>query len=219
MTAKNLLILLIIGLLFIGSISPVVAQSELPGEELALPQTLEELEERIEGVLIETNTPGAAVVLASNEEVFWVGALGMADVKEERPVTQETMFRVGSISKTFVGLTLLDMQERGALSLDDPLEELIPDFSPENPWGDKNPLLLAHLLEHTAGFDDMSFREYVLSDPDITLEEAFQVNPRTMELRWAPGKHASYSNVGPSVAAYAIMKPSLLVRSYPVFSR
>ncbi len=193
--------------LLLTSITPLMAQEDPSGEK-DVPQTLEQLEERIKEVLAKTNTPGAAVVLASKEEVFWVGALGMADLKEKRPVTQETMFRVGSISKSFVGLTLLELQERGVLSLDDPLQELVPDFFPENPWEDTNPLLLSHLLEHTAGFDDMSFREYVLSEPDITLEEAFQVNPRTMELRWPPGKHASYSNVGPSVAAYSVEKAS-----------
>lgn len=206
---KKSFLALLLTLFLLWTCLPSLMAQEASSKERPVPQTLEELERRIEEILEETNTPGAALVLVSREEVFWVGAFGLADLKEERPVTQETMFRVGSISKSFVGLTLLEMEERGVLSLDDSLEELVPDFLPEeNPWEDTNPLRLAHLLEHTAGFDDMSFREYILSDPDITLEEAFQVNPRTMELRWPPGKHASYSNVGPSVAAYAAEKAS-----------
>lgn len=202
-TSLLITLLLLLAILFTGIAPAVQAAQE---EEETVPQSLEELESRIEKVLYETNTPGAAVVLTTSEEVLWVGAMGIADLEEKRPVTEETMFRVGSVSKSFVGLAMLQLQERGLLNLEDPLGELVPELSKDNPWEDTNPVRLVHLLEHTAGYDDMSLGEYVLSDPDIILEEALKINPGTREVRWSPGRHASYSNVGPSVAAHAAEK-------------
>ncbi len=161
-TSLLITLLLLLAILFTGIAPAVQAAQE---EEETVPQSLEELESRIEKVLYETNTPGAAVVLTTSEEVLWVGAMGIADLEleEERPVTEETMFRVGSVSKSFVGLAMLQLQERGLLNLEDPLGELVPELSKDNPWEDTNPVRLVHLLEHTAGYDDMSLGEYVLS--------------------------------------------------------
>ena len=200
----GVIILLLLPLLLFTGVAPAAPVALAAREkENSIPQTLEELETRIKEVLSETNTPGAAVVLTSKDEVLWIGAMGIADVEEERPVTEETMFRVGSISKSFTGLTMLKLQEKGLLKLEDPLGELVPGLSEDNPWEDTNPLRLVHLLEHTAGYDDMSLRESVISDPDITLEKALKINPGNREVRWTPGKHASYSNIGPAVAAHA----------------
>ncbi len=181
------------------SISGLVMAS-VPAEN-KIPQTISELEEKIMQVLKETNTPGAAVVLTTSDEILWTGALGVADVGNEVAVTSNTMFRVGSVSKSFIGLTLLALEEEGMLDLNDSLRELIPEVEFNNQWEESHPVLLAHLLEHTSGFDDMSLKEYAISDPEITLEEAFMINADNKESRWPPGRHTSYSNVAPSVAA------------------
>lgn len=208
-TSKKIMTVLLIMMLAAAALvvwAAIFLPPAAQAEEEPPPKTLEELEFRIKEVLSETNTPGAAVVLTSKDEILWIGSLGFADVEKEKPVTEETMFRVGSISKSLVGLTLLRLHEKNLLDLNDPLKELAPELSTDNPWKETSPVRLIHLLEHTAGYDDMSLREYAISDPHITLEEALNVNPRTRESRWTPGKHASYSNVGPSTAAYAAEK-------------
>jgi hypothetical protein len=63
-----------------------------------------------------------------------------------------------------------------------------------------------HLLEHTAGFDDLAIHEYVSRSPDITLREALAINPDSRTVRWRPGMYYSYSNAGPPVAAHILQK-------------
>ncbi len=70
------------------------------------------------------------------------------------------MFRVGSITKGFVALSALQLAERGKLSLDEKVSDVAPEIPVVNPWAATNPVTLAQLLEHTAGFDDFSLAEF-----------------------------------------------------------
>src|SRR5690349_850536 len=71
------------------------------------PATIADLRDATEAVLHETRTPGAAVVIVSRDKVEWMAGLGKADVVANKPVTPETLFRIGSISKSFAALAAL----------------------------------------------------------------------------------------------------------------
>jgi len=79
--------------------------------ELPHPKTLEDLQAAMKKVLDEEHVPGAGVALVVNGEVLWCGGIGKADIAANRGVGCDTEFRVGSISKTFVALALLKLQE------------------------------------------------------------------------------------------------------------
>ena len=176
----------------------VIDANELPA------QTVEELETRINSILNKNNTPGFIGAIVIADETTWTASLGMADRSARRPVTDTTPFRVGSISKTMISLAALILEERGVLSLDTVLHHLIPEVGIDNSWADTDPIRLVHVLEHTAGFDDIHLREYAASDPDIRLLDAIQFNTTSRSARWRPGTHMSYSNIGPTIGAYAI---------------
>ena len=176
----------------------VIDANELPA------QTVEELETRINSILNKNNTPGFIGAIVIADETTWTASLGMADRSARRPVTDTTPFRVGSISKTMISLAALILEERGVLSLDTVLHHLIPEVGIDNSWADTDPIRLVHVLEHTAGFDDIHLREYAASDPDIRLLDAIQFNTTSRSARWRPGTHMSYSNIGPAIAGYAI---------------
>jgi CubicO group peptidase (beta-lactamase class C family) len=82
-------------------------------EDLPHPKSVEELKKAIQDVLDKEHVPGAGVALVSNGELLWCGGIGKADLTTNRDVTCDTEFRVGSISKTFVALALLKLQEEG----------------------------------------------------------------------------------------------------------
>src|SRR6185436_2534655 len=63
---------------------------------------------------------------------------------------------------------------------------------------------LVHVLEHTAGFDDIHFRDYAFSDPNVTTRGGIEFNTTSRIVRWPPGTRMAYSNMGPAVAALAI---------------
>lgn len=175
----------------------------------AEPTELEALLVAIEAVLEETGVPGVGLALVGGDGVDgdrfeWTGGVGVEDRATGTPVGPGTLFRMGSVSKSFVSLAVLQLVEEGAIGLDDPVRSLIPEVELENPWEESEPVRVVHLLEHTAGFDDMHLPEYALRDPEITLREGLAFHPDSRVTRWPPGLHFSYSNSGPAVAAYLV---------------
>ena len=174
--------------------------------ETAIPRTLAELEQQVKAIMAKNDTPGAGIALVSRDEILLVAGFGTADIATGKAVDTDTLFRIGSISKSFVSLAVLQLQEQGKLSLDDTLRELAPEIAFTNPWEESDPVRLVHLLEHTTGFEDIHFREFAYNHPTISLQDALAYNPASRTARWPPGTHMSYSNSGPVAAAYVVEK-------------
>jgi CubicO group peptidase (beta-lactamase class C family) len=171
-------------------------------EDEPAPRSLEELQQRIQAVLEETKTPGIGLALVNRDGTEWVGGIGLADVASGRPATADTLFRIGSVSKMFVALSVLALVEDGRLSLDDTAASRAPEVQFSNPWEDSDPVRVVHLLEHTAGFDDISLREYADNrEPPIPLAEGLALRPASRTSRWRPGTRHAYCNAGPAFAA------------------
>ena len=179
----------------------------LPGQAAAQPQpaeaALRALDESIQHTLQRAGVPGAAVVIIEGGRLVLERYYGVADQVTRRPVTAETVFRAGSISKTFTAMAALALAEDGRLSLQAPLAELLPEWRHDNPWAATHPVRLEHLLEHTAGLDDVRYRHYLIDNATMPLREAVPVfGP--YGVRWRPGDGTAYSNAGPLVAGRAI---------------
>jgi CubicO group peptidase (beta-lactamase class C family) len=172
--------------------------------------SIEELKTTVSAILKKYKVPGVGIALVTRDSVVWTGGVGKADLAMNRDVTADTMFRVGSITKGFVALSALQLAERGKLNLDEKVADVAPEIPVVNPWEATNPVTLAHLLEHTAGFDDFSLAEFY--DFDSSPE-----NPRQLlwtlthfrgpeHVRWMPGSRMSYSNPGYGLAGYIVEK-------------
>ena len=182
----------------------VYAQGE---QDTIVPETIDELLAAIDDVLEETGTPGAALVVFNEDGPEYVGALGKADVENDIDADADTLFRIGSTSKMFVALSVLQLVEEGRLSLDDKLADLAPEIRFENRWEATHPVRVGHLLEHTTGWDDIHLPEYAHNDPTpVTLKEGLDFHPHSRRSRWQPGTRSSYCNAGPPVAAYIVQK-------------
>ena len=90
--------------------------------------------------------PGAAVIVTDDGKVVYEGAQGLADIAANRPITAQTVFRMGSITKQFSAAIMLQLAADGKLSLDDKLSKFLPDFP--KPGADAT---VAQLLNHTVG--------------------------------------------------------------------
>lgn len=171
------------------------------------PRNFTELQTAIEKVLKETNTPGMGIAIVSSEKTEWVAGLGWADVAAKKPATAQTLFRIFSTSKGFAALAALKLQEEGKLKLNDTLKQCVPDLYFENPWESTDPVRLVHLMEHTAGFPDMSSAELSANDPKpSTLDQALAFAPKNRVVQWRPGSRAAYSNISPALLAAVIEK-------------
>ncbi|MCT4638878.1 MAG: beta-lactamase family protein [Bacteroidales bacterium] len=170
---------------------------------------LNELQNSIQQVLTKTNTPGAGIVIISDNEIILSRGFGKADIEKDIDVDENTMFRLGSISKLFVGLAILKLQEEGQLSLKDTVSKLIPDIEIDNPWRDSHPIRIENLLEHTSGLDDWSLAELGYNNPKpLTLKESLEYYPKARVAKYVPGTRIKYSNLGVSIAAYIVERVS-----------
>jgi CubicO group peptidase (beta-lactamase class C family) len=176
--------------------------------ELPHPKTLPELQKAMKDVVDKVHLPGAGVALVSNGELLWCGGFGKADLASGRDITCDTEFRVGSISKSFVALALLKLQEEGKINLEARLQDVAPEVPVKNRWESTNPVRIVNLLEHTAGFDDMQASEvYNFKDPyNYSLLEVFKRFQEPQDVRWPPSTRMSYSNPGYGIAGYLIEK-------------
>src|SRR5437879_10874270 len=145
--------------------------------ELSHPKTLQELQQAMKEVLENGHVPGAGVALVANGVVLWCGGIGDADIATKRAVNCDTEFRVGSISKTFVALALLKLQEEGRINLYARLQDVAPEIPFKNRREAMHPVRIVNLLEHTAGLDDMEPREVckVHNRSEFPLRELFTV--------------------------------------------
>ena len=191
-----------IGVLFL--LSAATAFPEIPSQAPA-PKTIADLRLQIETILKDTGTPGAGIALVGRGGPIWVAGIGLADVAQNRTATEDTLFPIGSISKSFVALSVLKLQQEGRLNLQDTLRARAPDVEFANPWEATNPIRIVHLLEHTTGWDDSTPHEGEW-DPasEIARREGMAFYPPSRTSRWRPGTSFSYSNLGPGVAAYIV---------------
>lgn len=176
------------------------------GDSRAAPQTpasLEALDAAVGEILVDARVPGAALVVIENGRIVFSRNYGVSDLSTRAPVVDDTVFRAGSISKSFTSIGVMTLVEEGRLSLEAEVATLLPDLAIRNPWRASDPVRLVHLLEHTAGLDDIAFRHYLLEGRDIPLSEAVDLYG-PYRSRWRPGTRTSYSNAGPIMAGRVI---------------
>jgi CubicO group peptidase (beta-lactamase class C family)/cytochrome b561 len=171
------------------------------------PQTLEELKVAIEKIRTESNTPAVGIALVGKDGPLWIAGLGEADIEQHTPADENTLFRIGSVSKIFAALAVLKLQQEGKLNLNDKVRDLVPEIQFENQWEESHPVRIAHLLEHTTGWDDIHLAEYAYSAPDtMSTKEGLDYHPDSRKSRWIPGTRYAYCNTGAAVVAYIVEK-------------
>ena len=150
--------------------------------------------------------PGAAVALVQGGEVLHLGGYGLADLASGRPVSpQETLFRTGSVSKVFTATAVMQLVEQGRLDLHADVNQYltglqIPPTFPE-------PITLAHLLTHTAGFEDWAFGHYARSPAGLTGLGTFLARHQPARI-FPPGEVSAYSNYGAALAGHLVERAS-----------
>ena len=168
--------------------------------------SFESLKLEIDSIMETKNIPGAQLAIVSKDSVIWKHNFGYSDLENKTLVNDHTMFRIGSVTKSFIALTAMTLVEEGKLKLSDNVKQLAPEIPYRNKWSKTHPVQIVHLLEHTAGFDDMHMVEYATQGKDWTTLQGLQFHPDSRTSRWKPGMHMSYCNGGPPMTAFVIEK-------------
>jgi CubicO group peptidase (beta-lactamase class C family) len=147
----------------------------------------------------------AAVVVG--EEVVWAKGYGWADVQLGVPATVSTIYRTGSISKSFTALAMMILADQGVLSPDDPVERYLPQVNGLQDRPDSAPsITLRRLASHTAGIIREPELEDAASGPIETWEEKILASIGTTRFIDMPGAKYSYSNIGYGTLGLAISR-------------
>ncbi|MCK8494735.1 beta-lactamase family protein [Spirosoma sp. RP8] len=194
------LTLLLTGLLLLISCEGTIAQSSGP----AIP--FNKLTYQIDSIQKVEKIPGLQVLVFTKDSLLYQRNAGLRNLKTKAPVTAQTLFPVASVTKSMVAVAALMLVQQGKLSLTDEVKKLAPEIEFHNPWEATDPVRVAHLLEHTAGFDDWSMKAYAYNSPTITLQEGLTIAPQSRQSRWRPGTFMAYSNADPPVVARIIEK-------------
>jgi CubicO group peptidase (beta-lactamase class C family) len=156
--------------------------------------------------VIESYTPNhafmGAVLVARGADVLLSKGYGFANLEWDVPNTPATKFRLGSITKQFTAASILLLQDRGKLNVQDPVKKYMPDAPPA--W-DK--ITIYHLLTHTSGIPSFTgFPEYPKWEPFATTPAEAVARFRDKPLEFAPGEKWKYSNSGFVLLGYLIEK-------------
>lgn len=141
---------------------------------------------------------GAGVVLVRDGRIVAHHEHGLADRDRGVPITPQTIYHYGSITKTLTAIAIMQLRDRGRLTLDDPITRYVPELRQvHNPFGSVDAITLRMLMSHSAGFQDPTW-PYKQGKPwepfePTTWNQLVAMMPY-QEIAFQPGSRYSYSN-------------------------
>jgi len=190
---------------------------EIDGRASLPPGWLSDFEEFAQNLVTTNGIPGLTLSIAQHGRVLYEKAFGYRDVERGLAATPETVFGLGSVSKNFTAVAIMQLQDAGKLSVGDPVVKWMPELGGSR-FADWQGMTLHHLLSHSSGLpSDFAalnmFTSYLMKEPDLQ-RLGWQLDPSTMraidtyeelleflsesdfELLAPPGRVFSYSNEG-----------------------
>jgi CubicO group peptidase (beta-lactamase class C family) len=157
-----------------------------------------EIDSVISGLMKTYFVPGAAIALVKDGQVIYTKGYGYRDVGAKLPVTDKTVFSIGSVTKSFTALGILQLVDAGKIKLDDPVVKYVPEFKLADPDATKW-ILIRHILAQDSGIPSTDRLE--VESRAAIISDAAQVKPTA-----APGKLWQYANINYVLAGAVIEK-------------
>jgi CubicO group peptidase (beta-lactamase class C family)/D-alanyl-D-alanine dipeptidase len=187
-------------LILVGLPCPALSQATVapPERYAAAAQALERL---ITHEVSDKGMPALSVALVDDQTVVWAKGFGNADPKQKTPATADTVYRVGSVSKLFTDIGIMQLVERGVLDLDAPVTRYLPEFKPENPF-DK-PITLRQMMAHRSGLVREPPVGHYFDPTNPTLAQTV-ASLNATRLVYAPESRIKYSNAAIATVGYVL---------------
>lgn len=163
------------------------------------------------------DSPGAALGIFKDGRIIYARGYGMANLEYNIPITSQSVFRVGSVSKQFTAMCIALLAEQGKISLDDDIRKYLPEM-PEF----DTPVTIRHMIHHTSGVRGYLILQGLAGRSGgyfYTSQDVVDLFSRQKELNFKPGDEYSYSNSGyfllaEIVARVSGMKTSEFAKKY-----
>jgi CubicO group peptidase (beta-lactamase class C family)/D-alanyl-D-alanine dipeptidase len=162
-----------------------------------------ELERLIAYEIQNKKLPALSIALVDDQEIVWARGFGFEDPDNKIPATAETVYRVGSVSKLFTDIAIMQLVEAGALDLDAPVTKYLPDFQPRNPFN--KAITLRQLMSHRSGLVREPPMGNYFDDTAPSLAQTIQ-SLNSTALVYEPEKRIKYSNAAIATVGYVLEK-------------
>ncbi len=162
---------------------------------------IQELKSIINQEMTDNSIPSITITLVKGDQVVWSSAFGYSDQVTQKPASLNTVYRVGSISKLFTAIAIMQRVESGVLDLDMPINSLLENFAVENPYDKK--ITVRHLITHRSGLvrEPPIGSYFDATEPGLSQTVA-SINKT--KLVYEPGSKTKYSNAGVAVLGYML---------------
>jgi CubicO group peptidase (beta-lactamase class C family)/D-alanyl-D-alanine dipeptidase len=190
-----------VGLAAVLSVAACAADSGSVGPRSDYAEVVAAVDAFIQHEMDAKNLPALSIALVDDQEIVWAQGYGYADPADSVPATANTVYRVGSVSKLFTDIGIMQLVERGELDLDAPVTTYLPDFRPENPF--QPAITLRQLMSHRAGL----VREPPIGhyfDPDEPSLAETVASLSSTRLAYEPATTLKYSNAGIATVGYVL---------------
>jgi CubicO group peptidase (beta-lactamase class C family)/D-alanyl-D-alanine dipeptidase len=162
---------------------------------------IEALERFITHEMADKDLPALSIALVDDQQIVWSTGFGFADPVKKVPATAETVYRVGSVSKLFTDIAVMQLVEQGKLDLDAPVTRYVPGFKPRNPFG--KAITLRQLMSHRSGLVREPPVGHYFDPSDPTLADTIASLNKT-SLVYAPESRTKYSNAAIATVGYVL---------------
>ena len=172
----------------------------------AISAPLRELLHDIHSAQNDAINSGAVILLMDKERVLLNVHTGKPNWKDKKTLSNDHMFRIGSISKSFAAVLAMRMQQAGKLDIRLPFNHYVHKTFINNSFSDV-PITIEQLMEHTAGLAGLSTAEWSYNESnELTVEQTLLLKKGNHKTHWQPGLHHSYTNAGYGLLGLALEK-------------
>jgi CubicO group peptidase (beta-lactamase class C family) len=193
-----------------NSISPKLQYEYIrPGLSPGMCSVFDKYRQYFPEVMVKDKIPGLSIAYVDRDGILWAAGFGYTDYNRKTPVTTDTLFSIGSISKTITTVAIMVAVQDGLLDLDIPIIEYWPEFTVNSRF-EENPekkITFRHLLNHTSGIATSAPVGNIVAPSYGSLEDKVLSVSDTW-LRDKVGERFSYSNLGYELIAYIIQVQS-----------
>ena len=156
---------------------------------------------------------GLSIALVDDQKIVWAKGFGYADKAKKKPAASETVYRVGSISRLFTGIAVMQLAEQGKIDIDWPLKTYLPEFSIRTRYPDADPITPRSVMTHHSGLPTTFLKGMWTRNPDRIpgLRKSYTelVYKITDEYTTSPPNFIfSYSELGMSLLGHMVEKVS-----------
>ena len=236
MKRSTLFLLLILPTSLIGRWNPLLLGRE-PKQSTPIAQRegfrSHDLDQKLSEIAARKHLPGFAVAVVGKNEVLFQKGYGFSDIERKVPYEPQSLQNVGSVSKTLIGISLMQLVEQGKIKLDDDINTYLP-FKVINPYFPEDRITIRHLATHTSTLKDTNdfwLKDYLVADPTQLSRPGMAKAPvlragntrmpadqfiknlvakegawyrKSNFLKQKPGTTFEYSNLGADLAGYIV---------------